>query len=489
MRIVSNLVVAAACVSLVGVASASCASTTCGGEGTCDPATTPGVDGGPEGSADVVAPPNCDLTKGLKDSPACVDDSVGVFVSPNGDDGATGGKAAPVKSITKGVELAASRGLPRVYVCEGTYDNAVEIKAPLGVYGGLTCAWGPSDTARPKLAPPKGIALRVTKVTGAVDIENLDVVASADTNTPGDSAIAAFASESTNVTFRRVTLSAGPATTGAPGLGASNYSAAAKQGIDAANGGTAVTCACLDGKTSSVGGKGGAIGLDGDPGSATPPVGTANAGLGGGVCNPGTVGANGQAGPSGTAGSVSGALTKLGWVAAVRGTDASSAGPGQGGGGGGGRVGLAGGGGGACGGCGGAGGRTGAAGGSSFAILSFQSTVVVEGGTLSTAAGGTGGTGGPGEDGQAGATLAGAGACNGGLGGNGAGGSGGGGGAGGHSVPIAFIGTEPKATGASMTPGAKGAKGPGGTAGAGPGNPGAGGTPGPEGKSQNTLAL
>ncbi len=152
IRIVVNLVLAAACVSLVGGLSASCASTTCEGEGTCDPATTPGGDGGPDGGPDVVAPPGCDLTKGLKDSPACVDDSVGVFVSPNGDDGAAGKKSAPVKSITKGVELAASRGLPRVYVCEGTYDANVEIKTPLSLYGGLTCAWahsGRKTEARP----------------------------------------------------------------------------------------------------------------------------------------------------------------------------------------------------------------------------------------------------------------------------------------------------------------------------------------------------
>ena len=110
MRITLNLVVAAACVSLVGAVSASCASTTCEGEGTCDPASTPGVDGGPEGSADVVAPPNCDLTKGLKDSPACVDDSVGVFVSPNGDDGATGKKGAPREEHHEGGRPCGEQG-------------------------------------------------------------------------------------------------------------------------------------------------------------------------------------------------------------------------------------------------------------------------------------------------------------------------------------------------------------------------------------------
>jgi hypothetical protein len=453
--------------------------------GACEPG-----DGGSDvdgGGADVVAPLGCDLTKPPKDSPACIDDAEGVFVAPSGDDGATGKKSSPVKTIAKGLELAASKGVPRVYVSEGTYEAAAEIKAPVSVYGGLSSAWAYTG-AKPKLAPAKGVALRVTKVTGAVIVEDLEVVGSADASKSGDSAIAAFVSESTNVTFRNLTLSAGPGTDGAKGVGASNYSAAAKQGIDSVNGGTAVTCACLDGTTSSVGGKGGAIGADGDAGSATPTVGTANGGLGGGVCNPGTIGTNGQAGASGTGATRPGSVTNQGWLAADDVTTTSNGNPGQGGGGGGGRVGLAGGGGGGCGGCGGAGGKAGGAGGSSFALLSFQSAVVVDGGTLKTSTGGTGGTGGTGQDGQAGGTP-GTGACNGGPGGNGAGGSGGGGGAGGHSVPIAFVGAEPQATGAAVTPGTKGGLGAGGQPGAGPGTIGTAGTSGPDGKAQNTLAL
>lgn len=447
-----------------------------------------GGDGGPDASPDVVAPPGCDLTKSPKDSAACVDDSVGVFVASSGDDGASGKKSAPVKSIAKGLEVAASSGLPRVYVCEGTYDAAAVVKVPIGLYGGLSCAWAYTG-AKPKLAPPKGIALRVTKVTGPVVVEDFEIVGSADVNAPGDSAIAAFASESKNVTFRNVTLFAGAGTGGATGSGASNYSAAAKPGVDSANGGTAVTCACLDGKTSSTGGKGGAIGADGDNGTATPAVGTPNFGFGGGICNPGTNGVNGLAGASGKGATRPGSLTNEGWSPSADGTTTSNGNPGQGGGGGGGRVGFAGGGGGACGGCGGAGGKPGGAGGSSFALLTFQSTVVVEGGTLTTSAGGSGGIGGTGQDGQAGGTPAGAGACNGGLGGNGAGGSGGGGGAGGHSVALGFVGTEPSVTGATLTQGAKGGAGGGGSPGAGPGTLGAAGTAGPEGKAQNSLAL
>ncbi len=70
--------------------------------------------GGNDGGADVVAPRGCDLTKGPKDSTSCIVDAVGVFVSPTGDDGAAGTKGAPVKTIAKGVDVAATKGLPRV---------------------------------------------------------------------------------------------------------------------------------------------------------------------------------------------------------------------------------------------------------------------------------------------------------------------------------------------------------------------------------------
>lgn len=493
MRITLNLVVAAACVSFVGAVSASCASTTCEGEGTCDPATTPGVDGGPEGGADVIAPPNCDLTKGLKDSPACVDDSVAVFVSPNGDDGATGGKATPVKTISKGVELAASRGLPRVYVCEGTYDTNVEIKASLSVYGGLTCAWAPS-TAKPKLAPPKGIALRVTNVSAAVVVEDFEVVGSADAGKPGDSAIAAFVTGSPNVTLRNVSLASGSGVLGGSGASSSNYSGAtATKGGNASGalGGPGPVCTCTDG-TSSTGGNGGAGGGGGlTDGTASPPVGVANSGASkASSCDPGLVGANGAAGASGQPATSAGALTQSGWNSDLSPIGAPNGKPAQGGGGGGTKLDSSSpGGGGGCGGCGGGGGSSGKAGGSSFALLSLSSGVTVLGGTLTTSSAGAGGAGGDGQDGQGGGAVGTGTACNGGAGGNGAGGSGGGGGAGGHSVPVAFLGNQPTITGATLTAGAKGGSGAGGQPGAGPGAAGAAGTPGPEGKAQNTLAL
>lgn len=449
-------------------------------------------DGGDSGEGGIIKPPDCDLTKEPKDSPACVDDGVAVFVSPTGDDATSGRKTSPVKSIAKGVELAAARGVPRVYVCEGSYDGAVDVKAPVAIFGGMSCAWAVTG-ARPKLAPSKGVALAVTKVSGAVLVQDLEIVGSADLGKPGDSAIAAFVSESTNVTFRNVTLTAKDGVGGDTGAGRSNYSSAAKDGANAsgATGGVASTCACAD-STSSTGGAGASgAGAGLQDGSAIPAVGSSNAGLTGlSTCTNGQIGANGASGSTGAAATAAGTLTASGWSSVAGGLAAPNGKPGQGGGGGGAKTNVSSaGGGGACGGCGGAGGAVGGNGGSSFALLAFKSSVTVEGGTLASGAGGKGGDGGPGQAGQSGGAAGPGAACDGGPGGHGAGGSGGGGGAGGHSVPVAWVGNEPTLKGAQTTPGAKGSGGGGGTPGAGPGNAGGSGATGPEGKAQASLGL
>ena len=452
----------------------------------CEPADGGRVDG--NGGPDVV-PAGCDPTKPPKESPACVTDDFGVFVSPAGKDGAPGTKADPVRSIAEAV----NKGKRRVYVCDGAYEVAVELTAPVAIFGGLTCGWVASDTSRPKLAPPRGPALRVTKVNGAVSVEDLDIVGSADPNTPGDSAIAAFVSESTTVTFRRVNFTAGAGTGGSKGASKFNYTGATATAGGATNttaAGAGPSCTCGDGSTSKGGSGAAGSGAGIGDGAATPAVGVPNAGTSGtNTCTDGQPGSNGLATLGGTAAGAAGALGAQRWDSSATGLKGGNGNPGQGGGGGGAKSTLnIGGGGGSCGGCGGAGGDPGTNGGSSIALLSFNSTVTVDGGTLVSGGAGAGGAGGDGQDGQSGGAL-GAGACNGGSGASGAGGSGGGGGAGGHSVPVAFVGTDPRVLGAPLTPGTKGAVGSGGKAGAGAGNAGNSGTPGPEGKAQEKLAL
>ena len=464
------------------------------------PGTTDGIDGGDASSPPITGKPpaGCDVAAELKDSPVCIDDGLGVFVSPSGDDATTGTKAKPVKTIGKALELAAVRKLPRLYVCAGTYAENVAITAQVSLYGGLSCEWAPAN-ARPKIAPPTGVALHVTKVAAAVLVVDADVVGSADAAVPGDSAIAAFVSESTNVAFRRVNLTAGNATAGAKGASSSNYVGdAAPDGTKGAIAGTSETKWTCNKTTSYCAGGAPATNVGrGEAGRALPAVGADNSGASGFyTCGVGTVGAGGLSHAAGGGSTSPGTLTATGWVTTSVGTAGGVGDPAQGGGGAGGQKdGQYGGGGGGCGGCGGAGGGPGTNGGSSFALLSFNAAVVITGGVLTSGVAAPGGAGGDGQAGQAGGqgglSSSGVGnlGCMGGAGGPGAGGSGGGGGAGGHSAAVAFVGSEPKPTGAMLTPGSPGLGGGGGEAGASTGQPGAAGTTGSVGKAQGSLGL
>ena len=91
----------------------------------CEDTKTCSSAGPGDAGGDVVLPAGCDLSADPKNSPTCVDDGVGIFVSPTGDDLAIGSRAKPVKTISKGISLASAKSLPRVYVCEGTYEESL----------------------------------------------------------------------------------------------------------------------------------------------------------------------------------------------------------------------------------------------------------------------------------------------------------------------------------------------------------------------------
>ena len=84
-----------------------------------------GFEGGPDARPDVV-PSGCDPAAAPKDAPACVANSFAVFVDGTaGADTNEGTKESPLKSI--GVALTKLGSRSRVYVCEGTYAESVEI--------------------------------------------------------------------------------------------------------------------------------------------------------------------------------------------------------------------------------------------------------------------------------------------------------------------------------------------------------------------------
>jgi len=397
--------------------------------------------------AEAGVPDGCNAEADSKDSPACLDDSFAIFIdSNNGDDAAAGTKEAPVKTITHALTLLGDKH--RIYICgTGTLTEHVSLTSAVSLYGGFVCSNWEYNGRTPTIKPlDAGVALKISSGSSPITISDLAFEAQAGA-TAGGSSIAVFASNSTDVTFRRCSLTAQAGALGSAGI----------NGVDGAwsdpvGGGAGMTCSCTTGgsTTGGAGGDIGASGKDGLPSIAGNGSGNDGlAGIGGVGCTDGEPPKNGSGhkggnAPSGANAAVNpslGQLTASGWLPGD-GLDGTDGQPGQGGGGGGGRDGAGGGGG--CGGCGGTKGTAGQGGGASVALLSFQSTVQLIGCTLTTNQAGYGGYGGNGGDASKGANGAGAlTGCPGGDGGYGGAGGAGSGGAGGISAGVLYSGTAP----------------------------------------------
>jgi hypothetical protein len=378
-------------------------------------------------------------TDPTKNAEKCLVDSFGVFVSPTGDDTKDGSKANPFKTIGKALGTSRSR----IVVCEGEYTGSLDVARAVEIYGGVACDFAKAGAKAKVVATKAAYGIKVSKVTAAVVLADLDVVGM-NAAAPSESSIGIFASESADVKLLRARVEAGDgADAPAKKDGAFTMAAQAPKGGDAAGntGGAVATSGLCPGGGTSLGGKGGDIGFPGDdaiprpPGGAKVPIDCSNSLANGTLGTPGTDRAG---------------ATILATIAPIglTGSKGQDGAPGTIGGGGGGGYGTMGAGGaGGAGGCGGQGGFGGAAGGSSVAVLVFASELTIETTELvakNAKPGGGGGSGQPGQMGGARGTGSNM-ACNGGNGAAGGPGGNAGGGAGGIAAGIVWsIGKEPK---------------------------------------------
>jgi hypothetical protein len=439
----------------------------------------------------------------LKDA-ALVREECGVFVQANASGTLEEGtKAQPYKTLQKALDNA---GAKRVYACSGApYAESVTISTPVEMIGGFDCAagWAWKIDGRSVLNGPAGaVALTLTKQGDGAKVQGFAVTAASAT-VKGGSSIAVVVEAVAAAAFIRCEVTAGDGMAGEDGVTPAGLATKGADGMiaDPATmnacisptllvGGAPGMTTCEDGMTAGgMGGKGGitgdgASGADGTPADGV--NGKGGAGESATKCIVGAAGKDGTPGAAGAAGLSPGALSVTG-ISDTDATDGKSGTRGYGGGGGGGsKAGACGngasGGGGGAGGCGGQGGGGGKAGGSSLAIVSLGTKLLLTEVTLKTGKGGSGGKGassqaggavGLGAIGGAGSGLVLAG-CKSGDGGAGGAGGPGGGGRGGHSVGLAYAGAP---TAAPVVKGFKGElAGPGGTAG--PGNTKGAGAPG-----------
>ncbi|HEX9618605.1 MAG TPA: hypothetical protein VF989_00635 [Polyangiaceae bacterium] len=271
----------------------------------------------------------CDTSASPSDEPCLVSDEFAVFVAPDGDDDDDGTMSEPVATFARALELADSDG-KIVIACAGEYDEQVVIDDEVHIYGGFDCDddWSYAPGEPSTVAPStRGYALRIDGVDGEVAIEDVAFIAQ-DGASAGQSSIAGFVSESSDVALRRVVLEAGE---GVAGESAENPGFAPfptvemLQGVDGdvTSGGVKDSCTCPGGATST-GGNGGDPDEDGDDGL---PDHAGDGGEGGNAAETCTGGGGLGSGQPGTAGpsptdadgaSTLGTLTAAGFTASPR---------------------------------------------------------------------------------------------------------------------------------------------------------------------------
>ncbi len=151
-------------------------------------------------------------------APSEIDEKLGVFVAPSGTTDGEGTRAKPVASIAKGIEIAKQSG-KRVYVCEGTYREAIVIENKISMVGGLDCSsasWAIANK-RSRVLSPTTPAITADNVTDPTRFEGFDVIAP-DATDPSGSSIGLFAVGSPALTVAKARIDAGSGAKGDDGI-------------------------------------------------------------------------------------------------------------------------------------------------------------------------------------------------------------------------------------------------------------------------------
>lgn len=148
-----------------------------------------------------------------------ITEAFGVFVSTTGQANASGTRTAPLSTIEAAIERAKSENKKKVFVCEGSYAEALTLADGVSIEGRLDCAtpdWKLDETKHVDLTAPSSPAIRATSITSATRIDGVYVTAPDATETSGSS-IAVLAIDSNGLTFAQGRITAGNAMKGDDG--------------------------------------------------------------------------------------------------------------------------------------------------------------------------------------------------------------------------------------------------------------------------------
>jgi len=149
-----------------------------------------------------------------------ITEAFGVFVSTTGNVNASGTRTAPLSSIDAAIERAKNENKKKVFVCEGTYAEALVIVDGVSIEGRLDCStpaeWKLDETKHVSIEAPSSPAIRAMNITSATRLDGLHVKAP-DATEPSGSSIGLLAVDASGLTFAQGTITAGNAMKGDDG--------------------------------------------------------------------------------------------------------------------------------------------------------------------------------------------------------------------------------------------------------------------------------
>ncbi len=154
-----------------------------------------------------------------------VTDDFGIFVSKGAAAGGDGTRAKPFTTISEGLDKAETVK-KRLYVCAGTYPEAVILRNGVSIIGNLKCVdpskWEISE-ARTTVVSPTSPAVTAQAIATATRVDGLEVIAPAGTETE-PSSIALLAVDSPGLTMTLGKLEAGAGRNGTDGISPTPFS-------------------------------------------------------------------------------------------------------------------------------------------------------------------------------------------------------------------------------------------------------------------------